>query len=59
MIANHVENQGKSVRELERAANDSAPRFSDDDKYTNILRDSNKNNKALGRQPQISKRPKN
>ena len=58
-IANHVENQGKRVRELERAANHSAPGFADDDEYTNILGDSNQNNKSLGCQTHVSKSPKN
>ena len=55
-IATHVEKQAKRVRELEQAADDSAPTFADDDKDTNILGDSNRNNEALGSHPHSYKR---
>ena len=56
-IATHAEKQGKRVCELERTADDIAAAITYDDEDTNILRGSDLNNKYLGRQPQISKRP--
>ena len=57
-ITTYVENQAKCGHYLEHASGDSAPTFADYDKDTNIFGDYNHNNKALGRQPQISNRSK-
>ena len=57
-IFTHIENQSKRVPDLECAAYDSAPASFDDYKYINILGYYNRNNKDVGRQPHISKRPK-
>ena len=56
-IATHVEKQIKRVRDIDSVADDSAPTFADYDKDTNILGDSNQNNKALGRKSQSSNSP--
>ena len=47
-ISTHIENQRKCVYDIERTADDSASAIGDDDKDTNILGDSNWNNKSLG-----------
>ena len=56
-ITTYFQKQGKRIRELERADDDSAPAITEDYKDTNILGDSNKNNESSGRQTQSFKMP--
>ena len=57
-IAKHVGKQANRVRDLDHAADDSAPTFADYEEYANILGGSNRKNEAIGRQPQRFKRTK-